>query len=99
MGVFWMRSEAAGPAAMASGVPAHVVAFTRVTVIKPWPSGPVDLTSTVNGVPPVVIPHGAPTSDTFTVYAPPPSSVTVMLVFVKPASHEPMWMLAAGVEH
>src|SRR5262249_13546129 len=89
MGVFWMRRFAATPAATANGAGAQVRAFTRVTVIAPMPSAPIDLRSIVNNVPPTVGPHGAPTRFTSTVYAPPPSSVTLRLVFVKPSNQEP----------
>ena len=52
---------------MAMALASQSCAFTRVTVIAPWPSAPADARSTVNSVPPVVMPHGVPTSATSTV--------------------------------
>ena len=98
MFVFWMRSDAGAPAMTAMALFPQSRDLTRVTVIAPEPSGPTEWRSTLNSVPPVVMPHGEPTSDASTVYAPPPSSVIWSCVLEKPLNHVPRWMLAAGLE-
>src|SRR5215831_8812433 len=94
-----MRSDAGAPAATAIALLSQSCDLTRVTVIAPEPSPSTEWRSTVNSVPPVVMPHGRPTSETSTVYAPAPSSETWSRVLEKPLNHAPRCTLAAGAPH
>ena len=62
-----MRSESGAPAITGTAALTQSRDLTRVIVIAPLPSGPAAASLIVNSVPPVVMPHGEPSSDTSTV--------------------------------
>src|SRR5437867_2759109 len=90
-------SRAGAPGTPGSGWLSPPRTFAGVTVIAPLPSPATDFRSTVNSVPPVVTPHGRPKIAWSTVYEPPPLSSTCRFTFEKADSHDPAWMLWAGV--
>jgi hypothetical protein len=85
------------PGCAGSGCEAQSRTWHDVTVMSPAPSPPTVATSTVNSVPPVVGPHGAPSSVWSTVYEPPPFTTTWNVLLLNAESQPPGWMLAAGV--